>query len=145
MTPDIQEKLKTKMAKLAIFLIKNNITKQEMLDACMDDPAIQDSPDIIGPRMNYFEWRVNPTQPMIECSTEGDIRINGEIQTPKNYRGYKTIKYVRGKKTYDIDVALTVLGTYRPMPTDGMYTVGFRDENPNNCRIQNLYWKLQGK
>lgn len=145
MTPDIQGKLKAKMAKLAIFLIKNNITKQEMLDACMDDPAIQDSRDIIGPRMNYFEWRVNPAQPMIECSTEGDIRINGEIQTPKNYHGYKTIKYVRGKKTYDIDVALTVLGTYRPMPTDGMYTVGFRDENPNNCRIQNLYWKLQGK
>ena len=136
--------LKEQMKELALLMVKNRITKSDILDLC-SDPDFQDARDIIGRRLNYFEWRVHPSYPFIECSTEGDIKINGEIRVPKNYNGYKTIKYVRGKKTYDIDVAMAVLSAFKQMPDDGVYTVGFRDENPDNVRIQNLYWKLQAR
>lgn len=141
MTEDIRSELKTKMSELASFLIKNNIYKETILDEAMNDPHFDVNREIVGQVLNYFEWRVHPLHPQIECSTEGDIRINGSVLYPKIYRGYKTIKYVRGKKTMDIDVASTVLSTYRPKPTDGEYIVGFRDENPMNTRINNLYWR----
>lgn len=145
MNYDQKEKIKNKMAKLAGYLLSNKITKHDILELCMDDPQFEINRDIVGKLINYFEWRVHPKHPQIECSTEGDIRVNGDILQPKTYKGNKVIKFVRGKKTIDINVASTVLSTYQPMPTDGKYIVGYRDEDPNNCRIQNLYWRKIGE
>ncbi len=142
---ETKDKLKAKAAKMAAFFIKNNITKQDIGQLCMDDPEFCNYRDIIGSAINYCEWRVHPNHPTVEVSTEGDVKINGDLITPKIYRGYKVFKYVRGKKTMDVDIPSLVLSAFVPRPTDGQYTVGYRDENPDNTRIQNLYWKKIAK
>lgn len=139
------DKLRSKVAKLAAFISENNIDKNDILELCMSDAEFSVNRDIIGKALNYFEWRVHPLHPEIECSTEGEVKINGSLIAPKTYRGYKTYKYVRGKKTYDIDIPIMVLSTYVPMPKEGKWTVGYRDENPDNTRINNLYWRKLGR
>ena len=145
MTPTQKEKIKTKLKKLANYMISNKISNDDIFQLCEEDPEIEIFRNIVGSRLNFFEWRVHPEYPSIECSTEGDIRINGTILQPKKYNGQKIIKYRRGRKTIDINVPLTVLSTFKQLPQDGKYTVGFRDENPDNCRIQNLYWRKLGE
>ena len=141
MTDEERVKLKSKISKLAGFMVKHKITKSDIVDLAAEDPNFDNSVEIIGRTLNYFEWRVHPVHPQIECSTEGEIRIGDVIKEPIFHNGRKIIKITKNKKIFDFDVAQNVLRTYVPMPESGNWTVGFRDNNPKNCRINNLYWR----
>lgn len=137
MIPEAEEKLKRKLKKLSRFIVKNNISKSDILDMCLNDDSVQVYRDIIGKTLDYFEWRVHPNYPYIECSTDGQIRVSGTIVKPQEWDGKLKISCSRKMK---LDAAQLILTTFRPMPTEGKYVVRFRNEDYKDLRVSNLYW-----
>ena len=144
-TSNTADELRSLIDYLSDFIIEYGIDKNDILTLCMADPDFSVNRDNVGKVLNYYEWRVHPLHPEIECSTEGEVKINGTLISPKIYKGYKTYKYVKGKKTIDINIPIMVLSCYVDMPKVGKWTVGYRDENPDNTRINNLYWRKIGR
>ena len=54
MIPEVEEKLKGKLKKLSRFIVKNNISKSDILDMCLNDDNAQVYCDIIGKTLDYF-------------------------------------------------------------------------------------------
>ena len=131
------EKFRKKLKKLASFIIDNGITKADMLEECLNDTNVQVYRDIIGKTCDYFEWRIHPNHPEIECSTSGQIRVSGKIIKPIEWDGKLMISMSRKRK---LDAANVVLTTFRQRPADGSYIVRFRNEDYRDLRIDNLYW-----
>ena len=130
--------VKKKLKKLSTFIIENNITKANMLELCLDDDSVQIYRDIIGKTCDYFEWRVHPVHPEIECSTSGQIRVSGKIIKPIEWDGKLKVNISRKRK---LDAANLILTTFRPIPDDGgEYVVRFRNEDYSDLRVSNLYW-----
>lgn len=145
MLPEIKDKFMAKAAKFAAFIIKNGITKQDVYDLMNKDVQFADNINLIGKTIGYIEWYQHPQHVEVWCSTEGDVKINGDIIKAKVYKGHKVYKYPKGKETKDVYIDSMVLSCFIPKPDTGKWTVGFRDNNPDNCRIQNLYWKKLGE
>lgn len=144
MLPEIKDKLTAKAAKFAAFLIKNGITRETIYELMQKDQQFMENINLIGKTIGYLEWYQHPLHPEVYCSTEGDVKINGCLIEAKVYKGHKIYKLPKGKETKDVPIDSLVLSCFVPKP-EGNWVAAFRDNDPNNCRIQNLYWKKIGR
>ena len=141
LTPDQKSKLFKRYKKLADYITENEISKNDILDLMLENPTFQIYRDIVGSVSDYFEWREHPTMPTVECSTQGDIRISGNIIKPTEYRGDLVVVISKSKtKRIRTSAASLILGTFTPPPSDGTYIPRFRNHNSHDLRISNLYW-----
>lgn len=141
LSEELKKKLYAKYKKLADFIVSNNITKNDIYDLMTEDVSFQKYRDIVGNTSGYFEWRANPTIPNVKCSTGGDISIGGKIVKPVEYGGELKVIIPKGKtKSTKVSAASLVLSTFVQRPTDGVYIPYYRNQNPHDLRISNLYW-----
>lgn len=130
--------MKDKKIKKVLKRIQNGEISQDQLDKLAENnPELQNIVDAMNPSI---VWRKHPLYPHVEASSNGQIRVSGEIVRPKVWDGLLKITLQYGRKR--LYAALLILQCWDECPgkpTD--YTVGYIDDNINNLKPANLYWK----
>ena len=134
-------KIKKEFEKLLKSINNQELTKTDIDDLCETDPAFAETIKEIKELLEPPRWAVHPLYPHIRCSSEGDIEISGTRFVPIERDGLLKIVFANGKhKCY---AAQLILHCFVPCPDKAAksYTVGYKDNDYKNLRLNNLYWK----
>jgi hypothetical protein len=139
----VEHVLKDKILDLRSLIIANDIQRANIYDTMKDDHEFAINVYIVATTLGYFEWRQHPLHPRIECSTDGQVRVNGTIQNIyQNSAGDYVFLFSKGKRDrQEIKVGSLVLSCFVPHPPKGNWVVGYRNEHTDDFHIANLYWR----
>lgn len=128
---------KKKIQKVLSKIQNGDISPEQLKDIASEHPELE---ELLMSFSNEIEWKRHPTYPQIETSDTGLIKISGEIIKPRVWDGLLKITLQWSKKK--LYAALIILQCWDTCPGElTHYTVGYIDDNPNNLRPNNLYWK----
>lgn len=130
--------MKNKKIQKVLQKIQNgDITREQLAEITNKHPELKEVLEYVSPNI---EWKKHPQYPQIETSNTGLIRISGEIIKPRVWDGLLKITLQWSKKK--LYAALIILQCWDTCPGElTHYTVGYIDDNPNNLKPTNLYWK----
>lgn len=132
--------MKDKKIKKVLKSIKNGeITTKQLKEILEENPELQDIIDLVNPEVT---WKKHPLYRFVETSSKGQIKVSGEIVKPRVWDGLLKITLQYGKKR--LYAALLILQCWEPCPGKlNDYVVGYIDDDPNNLKPTNLYWKAK--
>lgn len=132
--------MKDKKIKKVLKKIQNGeISGEQLNDIISNDPELE---DIVSQITNQVIWKTHPLYPHIQTSSEGKIKVSGEIVKPKVWDGLLKVTLQYGKKR--LYAALLILQCWEACPGKlSDYTVGYIDDDVNNLKPENLYWKAR--
>lgn len=132
--------MKDKKIKKVLKSIQNGeISAKQLKEILAENPELKDIIDLVNPEVT---WKKHPMYPFVESSSNGQIKVSGELVKPRVWDGLLKVTLQYGKKR--LYAALLILQCWEPCPgklTD--YTVGYIDDNVNNLKPSNLYWKAK--
>jgi hypothetical protein len=90
--------------------------------------------------MEAVSWKSVPFAPWAEVSTEGEVRVNGELVCPAFTDGYAIVLLRVCGQLRQFRVNRLVAFVFLGEPPEGKPMAIHGDGNPSNNRLENIRW-----